>query len=366
MTRTYDRRRFLQTTAATGLAATLAPGLALAADEPLGIALVIPSPLGDVGWGHALAAGLEPIKAKLGDKVKVTVIENIPEGPDADRIMTKAVADGNKFLVAGSFGYQNGAMQIAKRNPDVSILHASGYLTAPNFTPFAARYYQGTYLMGMAAAALSKTGKLGSVSAFPIPELITSVNAFALGALSVNPAAEVSVVWVNSWFDPAKEQEAAKALLAQGCDVIFSNAQDSPSVISVCEEAGAYSFNLNSSMKTYAPKKYLGCVATDWSPFFSQSVEEHLAGAFKGHVAFLGVADKVVKVEDWNPDIPADMVAKITETEGKIADGSFSPFAGPITKQDGSEGVAAGATMDDAAITAMDWHVKGVTTPLPQ
>jgi len=352
--------------AATGLAGAFAGKAAFAADEPLGITLVIPSPVGDVGWGHALAAGLDPVKAAYGDKVKITILENIPEGPDADRIMNKTVADGNKFLIAGSFGYQNGALQIARRDPSVTVLHASGFQVAPNFSPFAAQYSQGTYLLGMAAAKLSKTGKLGSVSAFAIPELITSINAFTLGAQAVNPDIEVSVVWVNSWFDPAKEQEAAKALMAQNCDVIFSNAQDTPSVISACEEAGVYAFNLNSSMKKYAEKKYLGCVATDWSPFFKASVDAHLAGTFKGANAFLGVSEKVVEVVDWNPDIPADTMAKIKEIEAKIADGSFSPFTGPITKADGSEGVASGVTMTDPEIIAMNWHVKGVTTPLPK
>jgi basic membrane protein A and related proteins len=366
MLNNLTRRTLMKGLAATGLAGTFGGKAAFAADEPLGIALVVPSPVGDVGWGHALAAGLDPVKAAYGDKVKVTVIENIAEGPDADRIMNKTVADGNKFLIAGSFGYQNGALQIARRDPSVTVLHASGFQVAPNFSPFAAKYFQGTYLLGIAAAKLSKTGKLGSVSAFAIPELITSINAFTLGAQTVNPDIEVSVVWVNSWFDPAKEQEAAKALMAQNCDVIFSNAQDTPSVISACEEAGVYAFNLNSSMKKYAEKKYLGCVATDWSPFFKASVDAHLAGSFKGANTFLGVSDKVVQVVDWNPDIPADTMAKIKEIEAKIADGSFSPFTGPITKADGSEGVAAGATMDDGAIVAMDWHVKGVTTPLPK
>ncbi|MFT4012255.1 MAG: BMP family ABC transporter substrate-binding protein [Paracoccus sp. (in: a-proteobacteria)] len=362
---TYLKRRsFLR----AGLAAGLLPALAsraLAADETLSLALVLPSPLGDVGWSHALTAGLDPIKARMGDKLKVTILENIMEGPDADRIMTKVVADGAQFLIAGSFGYQNGAMQIARRNPKVSVLHASGFLVAPNFTPFAARYYQGTYLMGMAAAALTRTGKLGCVSAFAIPELITSINAFTLGAQSVRPDIEVSGVWVNSWFDPAKEQEAAKALLAQGCDVLFSNAQDTPSVVATCEEAGAYVFNLNSSMQKYAPTKYLGCVATDWSPFFTASVEQHLAGDFKGHNAFLGMADKVVAVLDLNPDIPAETLAALKTREAEIATGSFSPFAGPLARQDGSEGVAAGQTMTDEQIVAMDWHVKGVSTPLP-
>ncbi len=359
-----DRRTFLQTTALGAIAAAL--GARANAAEPLGIALILPSPNGDVGWSHSLVAGLDPVKAAYGDAVKITIVENIPEGPDADRIMNKAVADGNKFLIAGSFGYQNGAMQIAKRDPSVSVLHASGFMVAPNFSPFAAKYFQGTYLMGMAAASLSKSGKLGSVSAFAIPELITSINAFTLGAQAVNPNIEVSVVWVNSWFDPAKEQEAAKALLAQGCDVIFSNAQDTPSVISVCEEAGVHAFNLNSSMKSYAPKTYLGCVATDWGPYFKAQVDAHVAGSFKGANAFLGMADKVVEVVDWSPDVPADMMAKIKEVEAKIADGSFSPFTGPITKADGSEGVPAGTTMTDEQIVAMDWHVKGVATPLPQ
>ncbi len=365
MTR-LTRRHLMQAAAATGLASTLSGRTALAADEPLGITLVVPSPIGDVGWGHALAAGLEPIKAAYGDKVKVTIIENIAEGPDADRIMTKTVADGNKFLIAGSFGYQNGALQVARRDKKVSVLHASGFQVAPNFSPFAAKYFQGTYLLGMAAAALSKTGKLGSVSAFAIPELITSINAFTLGAQAVKPDIEVSVVWVNSWFDPAKEQEAAKALIAQKCDVIFSNAQDTPSVISACEEAGVYAFNLNSSMKKYAPKTYLGCVATDWSPYFKASVEAHMAGTFKGANAFLGVADKVVEVVDWNPAIPAEVMSKIKDLEAKIAAGTFSPFTGPITKADGSEGVKAGATLADKDIVAMNWHVKGVTTPLPK
>jgi len=366
MINALNRRTLLKGVALTGLASAVGARATLAADKPLGIALVVPSPIGDVGWGHALAAGLEPVKAAYGDKVKVTILENIPEGPDADRIMTKTVADGNKFLIAGSFGYQNGALQIARRNKDVSVLHASGFQVAPNFSPFAAKYFQGTYLMGMAAAALTKSGKLGSVSAFAIPELITSINAFALGAQAVKPDIEVSVVWVNSWFDPAKEQEAAKALLAQGCDVIFSNAQDTPSVISACEAAGVYAFNLNSSMKSYAQKTYLGCVATDWSPYFLAQVKAHMDGTFKGANAFLGMSDKVVKVVDWNTSVPADTMAKIKETEAKIADGSFSPFTGPITKADGSEGVAAGKTLTDKEIIAMDWHVKGVTTPLPK
>ncbi len=359
-----NRRTFLKSTLAASTALAL-PIPAFAADV-LNVALIVPSPAADVGWSHTLELGTKALEAKYGDAVKVTLLENIAEGPDADRIMNKTVADGNTFLILGSFGYMEGGLKLAKAHPEVSILHASGYKTAPNFSPFGARYYQGTYLMGMAAASLSKSKKLGCVGAFAIPELITSINAFTLGAQSVDPAIEVSVVWVNSWFDPASEQQAAKALISQGVDVIFSNAQDTPSVIQTAEEAGVYAFNLNSSMKAYAPTKYLGVVGTDWAPYFLQSVEAHLAGTFAGASAWLSMADKCVFVADWNPDIPADIVAKITEAQAAIESGAFSPFTGPITDQDGAEHVAAGVTLGDDMILSMDWHVKGVTTPLPK
>ena len=173
------------------------------------------------------------------------------------------------------------------------------------------------------------------------------------------------MVWLNSWFDPAKAQEATKALAAQDCDVVFSNAQDTPSVVAQCEELGIYSFNLNSSMKTYAPKTYLGCVETDWSPFFKASIDAHVANTFTGANAFLGMAEGVVKMVDWSTDIPADTMSQIKEAEAKIADGSFSPFTGPILKADGSDGVLAGSVMTTPEVISMDWHVKGVTTPLP-
>jgi len=256
-----NRRTFLKSTLAASTALAL-PIPAFAADV-LNVALIVPSPAADVGWSHTLELGTKALEAKYGDKVKVTLLENIAEGPDADRIMNKTAADGTTFLILGSFGYMEGGLKLAKSRPDMSILHASGYKTAENFSPFGARYYQGTYLMGMAAASLTKSKKLGCVGAFAIPELITSINAFTLGAQSVDPSIEVSVVWVNSWFDPASEQQAAKALISQGVDVVFSNAQDTPSVIQTAEEAGVYAFNLNSSMKAYAPTKYLGVVGTD-------------------------------------------------------------------------------------------------------
>lgn len=355
----------LTRTAAT-LAAVGTVSLGAAQAEPLEIGLLTPSPLADVGWSKALADGLQTVKDKYGDDVKINIVENIQEGPDADRIMNKMVGDGNKVLVLGSFGYMNAGLKLAKRNPDLTFLHASGYKVADNFSPFTAKYFEGAYLMGMAAAELTKTKKLGVVSAFAIPELISTINGFALGARSVDPEITVDVVWINSWFDPAKAQDSAKALVAQGADVLFSNAQDTPSVVTVGEESGAYVFNLNSSMKEYAPTKYLGVVRTDWGPFFMESVEAHMAGNFKGRNAWLGMAEDTVVVEDWNSDISADMMAKITAMHDAIASGEKHVYDGPIFNQAGEQVIGAGERLDDGAILGMNWHVQGVNSPLPK
>lgn len=339
---------------------------ATAKAENLDIGVLLPSPIADVGWSHALVEGFNTVKEKYGDKVNLNIVENIQEGPDADRIMNKMVGDGNKFFLLGSFGYMNGGLKLAQRNPDMTFIHASGYKTAKNFSPFTAKYFEGAYLMGMAAAELTKTKKLGVVSAFAIPELISTINGFTLGARSIDPEITVDVIWINSWFDPAKAQASAKALIAQGSDVLFSNAQDTPSVVSVGEEEGAYVFNLNSSMKEYAPTKYLGVVKTDWAPFFTASVEAHMAGNFEGQNQWLGMKEDVVVSEDWNSDISADMMAKIKAVEAEIASGARHVYDGPILNQAGEEIVAAGSRLEDGAILGIDWHVEGVNSPLPK
>ena len=334
--------------------------------ETLEIGVLLPSPIADVGWSHALNQGIAAVEEKYGDKVNVSTIENIQEGPDADRIINKMVGDGNKFLLLGSFGYMNAGVRLAQRNPDLSFIHASGYKTADNFSPFTAKYYEGAYLMGMAAAELTKTKKLGVVSAFAIPELISTINGFTLGARSIDPEITVDVIWINSWFDPAKAQDSAKALLAGGADILFSNAQDTPSVVTVGEEAGAYVFNLNSSMKEYAPTKYLGVVKTDWAPFFVASVDAHLAGNFEGKNEWLGMNDDVVVVEDWSSDISSDMMARIEATQAEIASGALHVYDGPLINQAGEEVTPAGQRLEDGAILGIDWHVEGVNSPLPK
>ncbi len=349
------------------VAASLSLGAlnATAGADTLDIGVLLPSPIADVGWSHALVQGFNGIKEKYGDDVTLNIVENIQEGPDADRIMNKMVGDGNKFILLGSFGYMNSGLKLAKRNPDISFIHASGYKVADNFSPFTAKYFEGSFLMGMAAADLTKTKKLGVVGAYAIPELISTINGFALGARSVDPEITVDIIWLNSWFDPAKAQASAKALIANGADILFSNSQDTPSVVTVGEEEGAYVFNLNSSMKAYAPTKYLGVVKTDWVPFFSASVDAHLNGSFEGRNEWLGVDADVVVTEEWNPDISAEMMAKIKAVEAEISSGARHVYDGPLFNQDGEQVVAAGERLDDGGILGINWHVQGINTPLP-
>lgn len=356
--------KFLKVVSAAAITGALLQNVAHA--ETLNIGILLPSPIADVGWSKALVDGMEVVKEKYGDDVKLNIVENIQEGPDADRIMNKMVGDGNEFLLLGSFGYMNGGLKLAKRNKKSTFIHASGYKVEKNFSPFTAKYYEGAYLMGMAAAELTKTKKLGVVSAFAIPELISTINGFTLGARSIDPEITVDVIWINSWFDPAKAQDSAKALLANGSDILFSNAQDTPSVVTVGEEGGAYVFNLNSSMKEYAPTKYLGVVKTDWAPFFVASVDAHMAGNFEGQNQWLGMKDEVVVVEDWSSDISSDMVEKIKAKHEEIASGAMHVYDGPLTNQAGDEVIAAGARLEDGAILGMDWHVEGVNSPLPK
>jgi basic membrane lipoprotein Med (substrate-binding protein (PBP1-ABC) superfamily) len=356
--------KFVKILSTAAVATALLQNVAQA--QSLEIGILLPSPIADVGWSKALVDGMDQVKAKYGDDVKLNIVENIQEGPDADRIMNKMVGDGNEFLLLGSFGYMNGGLKLAKRNPKRSFVHASGYKVAKNFSPFTAKYYEGAYLMGMAAAELTKTKKLGVVSAFAIPELISTINGFTLGARSIDPEITVDVIWINSWFDPAKAQDSAKALLANGSDVLFSNAQDTPSVVSVGEEGGAYVFNLNSSMAEYAPTKYLGVVKTDWAPFFVASVDAHMAGNFEGQNQWLGMTDDVVVIEDWSSDISPEMMDKINAKHAEISSGDVHVYDGPITNQAGEEVIGAGTRLEDGAILGMDWHVQGVNSPLPK
>ncbi|MEK9924957.1 MAG: BMP family ABC transporter substrate-binding protein, partial [Alphaproteobacteria bacterium] len=228
-----------------------------AAAEKLKIGFIYPSPVGDVGWAAELDTGRKAIEAHFGDKVETVFVENVPEGPDAQRIMNQMAATGAKMIMLGSFGYMNDGLRLAQQRPDMTFIHASGYKLADNFGNFQSRNYESSYVVGMAAGYVTKSDTVGVVAAYAIPEVVGMINTFTLGLQRTNPDATVKVVWLNSWFNPSKAQESARSLMAQNADVIYSLYQDTPSVVTVAEEEGVYVINTSSDMKAYAPKMLL-------------------------------------------------------------------------------------------------------------
>ena len=360
-------RRLLLCAALAATGAMLAPGAASAATgDPLKIGFIYPSPAGDVGWAHELDRGRQAIEAEFGDKVESTVVENVPEGPDAARIMNQMAAQGADMIVLGSFGYMNDGLKVARQYPDIDFIHASGYKLADNFGNFQTRNYESAYVAGQAAGFVSESGQIGMVAAYAIPEVIGLINAFTMGARSVSPEATSTVVWLNSWFDPSKAQESARSLIAQGSDVIFSIYQDTPSVVTVAEEEGVHVVNTSSDMKDYAPQWLLASMQIDWSDYFVGEVRKVMDDSFEGSAFYGGMADGAVSVESISDDLSDEQRATLEETMAAIADGSFHPFTGPVVDQGGEQRLGEGETIEDGALLGMDWLVEGVKTKLPQ
>lgn len=344
----------------------LAIGLAgngLAADLKIGY--IYPSPVADVGWSKQLDLGREAVEKAYGDRVESVSVESIAEGPDAARIMNQMVSDGARFLMLGSFGYMNDGLKMARQRPDVAMIHASGFKQTDNFGTFTARNYEGFYLGGLAAGMITESNIIGLVAAFAIPEVVAEVNAITLAAQKVNPDAKVKVVWLNSWFDPPKAQEAARALISQGADVIFSLHQDTPSVVNVAEAEGVHVVNTSSDMSKYGPNSVLASVTNDWTNYFVEQVGKKLNGEFKGTDFRGGLGTGAVKVVAWSSDLSKEQMAEIKKVEDALKSGEAHAFAGPIVDQDGNVRAAEGENLPDADIFGMNWLVEGVDGSLP-
>ncbi|MGI9416452.1 MAG: BMP family ABC transporter substrate-binding protein [Geminicoccaceae bacterium] len=337
----------------------------VAAADKLKIGFIYPSPIGDVGWAKELDNGRAAIEEALGDKVETVVVENVPEGPDAARIMNQIVSTGAGMVMLGSFGYMNDGLKLAQQKSDVTFIHASGYKTLDNFGNFQTRNYESSYIAGMAAGYVTESDTLGIVAAYSIPEVVGIINTFALGAQRTNPDVTVKVVWLNSWFNPSKAQESARSLIAQQADVIFSLYQDTPSVVTVAEEEGVYVVNTSSDMKSYAPTKLLASMVIDWAPYFTEQVEATLNGSFKGAPYWGGMADGAVGVSSLSPDLTEEQVSDLNAVIDEISAGGFHPMTGPIVDQDGKERIADGEVIEDGAMLGIDWLVQGVETRIP-
>ncbi|THF60958.1 BMP family ABC transporter substrate-binding protein [Pseudothauera rhizosphaerae] len=357
-----DRRQFLLSASAAALAAAL-PG-SLLAQEATRIGFVYVSPIGDAGWTFQHDLARKELEAALGSKVQTKYVENVAEGADAERVIREFAASGHRIVFATSFGYMNYVERVARQFPQVTFLHATGYKSGKNFGHYNARFYEGRYLTGVIAGRMSKSKVLGYVAAFPIPEVLQGINAFTLGAKSVNPDVEVRVIWVNAWYDPGKEREAAMTLISQGADIVTQHT-DSTAVVQAAEERGVHAFGYHSDMSKYGPKAHLTATTHHWGDFYTKTVNEVLAGTWKPAGVWGGFKDDMVRLAPLNPAIPAPVRDEVAALQDKLRTGGFHPFTGPIVDQAGKERLSAGAVMDDVALGKMDFFVQGVASRLP-
>lgn len=356
-------KNFLRgTLAAMALLPALAP--AFAADPaPLNVGFVYVSPIGDAGWTMQHDLGRKEMEKALGAKVKTKYVESVPEGADAERVIRDLAQQGNKLIFTTSFGYMNPTLKVAKQFPDVKFVHLTGYKTAPNVSTANARFYEGRYLAGVLAGKMSKSNVAGYVGAFPIPEVLQGINAFTRGMRSVNPKAEVKVIWVNSWFDPGKERDAALTLIGQNADVITHHT-DSTAIVQAAEEKGKYAVSYHSDMKKFGPKAQLAAVTHHWGDHYTKQAQAVLDGKWKSGSVWGGIKDGMVKLEAINASVPNDVKQLVAAKEKDIVAGKLTPFDAPVKDNEGKVRLDKGALSDDA-LNKMDYYVEGVSGKLP-
>lgn len=351
------------------IALLLSLGLALAtsagATEPLKVAFVYVGPVGDAGWTYAHDQGRLMLEKEMGDKVKTTYVESVPEGADAERVIRQLAVDGNQLIFTTSFGYMEATLKVAKMFPKVVFEHATGFKTAKNLGVYETRFYEGAYLLGILAGGMSKTNTLGFVGSFPIPEVIRNINAFTLGAQSVNPKIKTKVIWVNTWYDPGKERQAAETLVAQGADVMCQNT-DSPATLQVAQEKGVYACGWDSDMARFAPKAQLSANINHWGPHYVKSAQAVLAGTWKSGDVKLGIAEDAIHLAPVLPVVPAATKKVFDDKFAAIKAGSFHPFSGPIADQTGAIKVAADAVLPATELMSMNWYVAGIEGSIPK
>ncbi len=332
--------------------------------EPLKAAWVYVGPVGDAGWSFAHDNGRKAVEAEFGDKVKTSFVEKVPEGADAERVFRDLATQGNKVIFATSFGYMEPMLKVASEFPDVRFEHATGYKTAPNMRIYDARFYQDAYMAGIIAGKMTKTNTLGFVGSFPIPEVLRNINAFTLGAQSVNPKIKTKVVWVSTWFDPPKESEAAQSLINGGADVLLQNT-DSTAVLQTAEKNGKYAFGWDSDMSAFAPKAHLASAIVDWGNYYKKAVKDVMDKTWKTERTVWGVKEgqnDLIKIADV---VPEDAKKKVAEIKDGLKAGSFEVFTGPIVDSAGKERLAKDAKADQDWKDKVDFYVKGVEGKIP-
>jgi basic membrane protein A and related proteins len=350
----------------TGLAAAtlLASMGAVYAQEKTKVCFLYVGSKTDGGWTQAHDLGRQQLEKALGDKIETQFVENVPEGPDAERALERFARSGCNLVFATSFGFMDPTVKIAAKFPDVKFEHATGYKAGPNLATYNSRFYEGRYIQGKIAGKMSAKGTAGYIASFPIPEVVQGINSFLLGAQSVNPDFKLKVVWVNTWFDAGKEADAAKALIDQGVDIVTQHT-DSTGPMQVAEERGIKAFGQASDMIAAGPKSQLTAIVDTWGPYYIKRTQLLLDGKWETAGSWDGLKDGILTMAPYT-NMPDDVKALAMDTEAKIKSGELAPFTGPIMKQDGTEWLKAGEKADDGTLSGLNFYVKGVDDKLPQ
>ncbi|ATG44510.1 putative basic membrane lipoprotein [Phaeobacter piscinae] len=353
----------LLTSAAVALG--LATG-AVAADDKTKVGFVYVGPVGDGGWTYEHDQGRKAVVAEFGDKVETVYVENVAEGPDAERVMTQMALEGADLIFTTSFGYMDPTINVAKKFPNVKFEHATGYKRADNVSTYSARFYEGRAVQGHIAGNLTESNIVGYIGSYPIPEVIRGINSAYLHAKKVNPDVEFKIVWAFTWFDPAKEADAAKVLIEQGADVILQHT-DSTAPQAAAQAAGnVYTFGQASDMAEYGPKPRVSSIIDDWAPYYIARTQAVMDGSWESTDTWDGIGAGMVKIGEITDAVPAAVKEEALALKASLADGSYHAFTGPIKKQDGSDWLAEGETADDGTLAGMNFFVEGIQGDIPQ
>lgn len=348
--------------------AAMALGLAStsAAAKPTKVGFIYVGPIGDGGWTYEHNKGRLAVQEHFGDAVETVYQENVPEGADAVRAMTQMALGGAELIFATSFGYMDAVQEVAKKFPNVKFEHATGYKMAPNVGVYSARFYEGRAVEGLLAGRMTKSNIIGYIASFPIPEVIRGINSAYIHAKKVNPDVQFKIVWVYTWFDPAKEADAAKALIEQGADVVMQHT-DSTAPQAAAQEAGnVYTFGQASDMAEYAPMPRISSIIDNWGPYYIRRTQAVLEGTWQPDDTWDGIGAGMVKIGEISDAVPADVKAEAEALRDAIAAGKYHPFTGPLNKQDGTPWLAAGQVADDSTLLGMNFYVQGIEGSIPK
>jgi simple sugar transport system substrate-binding protein len=346
-------------------AAAPAAAAPAAKPEPLKIAFAYVGPVGDGGWTFAHDNARKALEKEFGDKIATSFVENVPESADAERVIRDMASQGNKVIFGTTFGYMETMMKLAPEFKDVKFEHATGYKTAENMRTYDSRTYEGAYMNGVIAGSMTKSNVIGVVASVPIPEVIRNINSFTLGAQSVNPKIKTKVVWVNEWFNPPKETEAATSLINAGADVLMQNT-DSPAVLKTAEEKGKRAFGWDSDMTAYGPKAHLASAVINWAPYYIKATKDALEGTWTTGGVWWGVKEGAIDVVSIAEDVPAETKAKVDAIKAGLKDGSFSIWKGPLVDNTGKTILKKDEIADDKFLSGVKFYVKGVDGKVPK